>query len=532
MKEELPEKKLARKQRQVQTLEKMIEDTTRNLYLSREQYREQSDFLGNVLESLTYPFFVVDATDYTVKMANAAAWQGALPQNITCYEMSHGQKQPCGDPENPCPLEAVKKSKEPTMVKHVHFDEKNRARHYEVYGFPIFDGGGTVVQMIEYQLDVTKRQAAEEKSEHQLQRLSALRDIDVAITASFDLRLVLGVVLEKAQNLLGVDAVDLLLYRPNLQILEYEAGRGFRTNALKYTRLKIGESHAGQAALDRHTVHVPDLRKQNGFTRSEQLAAENFVSYFGVPLIAKGSVKGVLEVFSRDAVGPDGEWLDFLNALGGQAAIAVDNATMLEGLNRANTEMIMAYDETIEGWSRALDLRDKETEGHSRRVTELTLLTARAMGVAEAEQAHMRRGALLHDIGKMGIPDSILFKPGSLGKKELELMRKHSMLGFKLLSPISFLGPALDIPYCHHEKWDGSGYPRGLKGRQIPLAARIFTIVDIYDALCSKRPYRQALSREEALEHIHAISGKELDPKAVEVFMETEKEFLLRQVRP
>ncbi|MDZ4242162.1 MAG: HD domain-containing phosphohydrolase, partial [Candidatus Omnitrophota bacterium] len=169
-------------------------------------------------------------------------------------------------------------------------------------------------------------------------------------------------------------------------------------------------------------------------------------------------------------------------------------------------------------WAMALDLRDKETEGHSRRVTETTEQIARAMDLSEADLVHVRRGALLHDLGKLGIPDGILLKPGPLTEEEWVIMRRHPQLAFDLLSPIAYLKPALDIPYCHHEKLDGSGYPRGLSGEQIPLAARIFAVVDVWDALHSDRPYRPAMPPEKARAIIEADTGRHFDPRVVEAF--------------
>ena len=232
----------------------------------------------------------------------------------------------------------------------------------------------------------------------------------------------------------------------------------------------------------------------------------------------------MLEVFHRAAFTPDAEWLGFLETLATQAAIALDNAELFQGLQRSNMELALAYDATIEGWSRALDLRDKETEGHTQRVTELTTTLARAAGVLAEELVHVRRGALLHDIGKMGIPDAILLKPGALSDDEWKVMRQHPQLAFDMLSPIAYLRPALDIPYCHHEKWDGTGYPRGLKGETIPLAARLFAVVDVWDALTSDRPYRAAWSEEQARAYIREQTGKHFDPQAVQAFMRTLKE--------
>jgi putative nucleotidyltransferase with HDIG domain len=189
-------------------------------------------------------------------------------------------------------------------------------------------------------------------------------------------------------------------------------------------------------------------------------------------------------------------------------------------LQRAHQDLAEAYEETIEGWSRVLDLRDKETEGHTQRVTEIAVRMARAMGVPEDEMVHLRRGALLHDIGKMGVPDLILQKPGPLTDEEWKEMRKHPEYALQMLYPISYLRPALDIPYCHHERWDGSGYPRGLKGEEIPLAARIFSIVDVWDALLSNRPYRKGCTEESVLEHLRKSSGSHFDPRLVETFLE------------
>jgi putative nucleotidyltransferase with HDIG domain len=237
-------------------------------------------------------------------------------------------------------------------------------------------------------------------------------------------------------------------------------------------------------------------------------------------LIVKGEVKGVLEVYRHAKFTPTREWLDFLETLASQAALTIDNTQMFDNLQRANMELALAYEATIEGWSRALDLRDEEISGHTQRVTDLTLTLARMLGVKDSEIQHIRRGALLHDIGKMGIPDEILMKREELNEKEMEEMRKHPAIAYQLLFPIQYLRQSLDIPYCHHEKWDGTGYPRGLKGDHIPLPARIFAVADVWDSLLSPRPYRQAWSKQEALEYIKEQSGKHFDPHIVEVFLD------------
>jgi putative two-component system response regulator len=189
-----------------------------------------------------------------------------------------------------------------------------------------------------------------------------------------------------------------------------------------------------------------------------------------------------------------------------------------ENVVQEHLKLMSAYDATIMGWSRAMEMRDRETEGHAQRVTELTLHLARAMGMSEEELIHIRRGALLHDMGKLGVPDSVLHKLDALTPEEWEVMRQHPQYAYDMLSPIEYLRPALDIPYCHHEKWDGSGYPRGLKGEQIPLAARIFSIADVWDALTTDRLYRPAWDKEMGFEYLRSQSGKHFDPQVVELF--------------
>ena len=189
-------------------------------------------------------------------------------------------------------------------------------------------------------------------------------------------------------------------------------------------------------------------------------------------------------------------------------------------LREANAHLVAAYEATMDGWSHALDLRDRETEGHTQRVTELTVKLAKILGMSDDEIIHIRRGALLHDMGKIGVPDSILHKPAALTDEEWTVMRKHPQYVYDMLYSVEYLRPALHIPYCHHEKWDGTGYPRGLKGEQIPLAARLFTVVDVWDALTSDRPYRPAWTQEDALIFIREQSGSHFDPQVVDAFLD------------
>jgi PAS domain S-box-containing protein len=378
----------------------------------------------------------------------------------------------------------------------------------------------TVAAVADMAANALHRAALHEQTQRRVQRLASLRAIDMAITASLDLRVALNVLLDQLTFQLQVDACDVLIFNPNLQTLEYSASRGFRTPMQMQARVRLGEDPCGRSILQRRRLFVRSLNTDEpDFIRSRSLSAEAFHAYIALPLIAKGELKGVLEVFHRSQLDPDTEWMEFLETLAGQAAIAVDNASLFNDLQRSNMELSLAYDTTLEGWVHALDLRDQEADGHTQRIMDLSLLFARRLGKTEEEIVHLRRGVLLHDIGKIAIPDSILLKPGPLNANEWEIIRRHPYYAYELLSPITYLRPALDIPYCHHEKWDGSGYPRGLAGEQIPFAARMFSIVEVYDALRSDRPFRKAWAEEQVRQHLLSQAGKHFDPDLVAEFL-------------
>jgi len=379
--------------------------------------------------------------------------------------------------------------------------------------------------------DISRRKRAEERIQNQLQRLHSLRDIDSIISSSFDLNLSLETILSTVLAELKVDATDVLVFDSVSHLLEYRAGLGFRSKDLLGDELRIGEGIIGRSITERRPIHIRDLRERaHEFIRKNLLYEEKFIGYYCIPLINKGQVKGVLEVFHRSELDPDQEWVDFLHTLAGQTAMAIENATLFDDLQRSNLELGLAHDQTIEGWSRALDLRGRETGGHTQRVTQLTFRLGLEFGLGSTELLQIRRGALLHDIGNLGVPDQILFKPGPLTDEEWAKMRQHPQFAYDLISPIHYLLPALDIPYCHHEKWDGTGYPRGLKGEQIPIAARLFAVVDVWDSLCNDRPYRARWPQEKALEYIRSQAGTHFDPKCVELFLQVMDE-KMRQAR-
>ena len=368
--------------------------------------------------------------------------------------------------------------------------------------------------------DVSERVKNTERIQSQLRRLYALHSVDAAITASFDLKVTLSVILRQMINQLGADAADILILNPNTHMLEFASGQGFQTKQPQPLPLLIGQGYAGKAALERRTITIPDLENQPTeplFT--PDMLREKFANYYAVPVIAKGQVKGVLEIYHRSLLQPDEDWLDFLSTMANQTAVAIDSANLFQDLQRTNAELSLAYDAAIESWAQVLELSNRENGAHAYRVVELTIKLARSMGIAEQELIHFRRGALLHDVGKLGIPEGILNKPGPLDEAEWKIMQSHPQLAYELLSSVNYLAPALDIPHYHHERWDGSGYPEGLREDQIPFPARLFAVVDVYDALTSTRPYRSAWSRQVALNHIQQSSGKLFDPTVVKALL-------------
>jgi len=280
--------------------------------------------------------------------------------------------------------------------------------------------------------------------------------------------------------------------------------------------MRLGDSYASRVVIERKLVHIQDLAAApEGFGSVNRLSNESLSDYVGVPLVAKGQVKGVLEIFQRTDFELNTEWMELLDALAGQAAIAIDNATLFDQLQHSNEELTHALDATLESWVRSLDIRNHETEGHTERLINLSLMLARHIGLREDELMNIRRGALLHDVGMLRIPDNVLLKPGPLTSDEWEEVRQHPVYANYMISSIAFLRPCVDIPYNHHERWDGSGYPRHLRGTQIPHVARLFAIVDVYDVLQSPRPYRPAWEGDKIRAYLTEMAGVLFDPEIV-----------------
>lgn len=352
-----------------------------------------------------------------------------------------------------------------------------------------------------------------QKAQKRLRMLESLRQVDLAIAASLDRRLTLRVILDEVMKVSGVEAA-VLFTSAGGGAFQGEAIRGMEEGEWGFS---MGEGILGKAALEGRVLQADSSSGALSSREKALLQALGLRFLLALPLQSKGKLFGVLGVFSQVPLDPEDR--EFLEVLAGQAGIALEDLDMIERLREGRLQLEMAYQKTLEGWAKALELRDFETKGHSERVTRLTVLLADRMGVRGEGREWMRIGALLHDVGKLAIPDSILLKPGELTLEEWKIMKRHPLYAFEMLKEIEFLRPALDIPLYHHERYDGKGYPKGLVGEEIPLGARIFAVVDAWDAMTNDRPYRKALRREEAIKEIKEGSGTYFDPKVVKAFL-------------
>jgi HD-GYP domain-containing protein (c-di-GMP phosphodiesterase class II) len=384
--------------------------------------------------------------------------------------------------------------------------------------------------LLEYQAhDITERRRAEARAARRMARLETLRRIDNTVTTGLDPAQGLQTVVREVTSALEVDAASVLLTDAGAGCLVCSAAEGIDAEPREVRDTGADGDPAERAARERETVHIPDLDRcpEDRAALERRFSGRRFRFYCAVPLVSKGQVEGVLEILHGQQCKTSEEWFRFLDTLAGQTAIVIHHASVLLDLQRTNRELLLAYDRTIEGWSRAMEIRDRETEGHTQRVARATVRLARSLGIGPEQEVHIRRGALLHDIGKLGVPDRILLKPGPLTEDERAAIEHHPVLAYKLLAPIEYLRPALDIPYCHHEAWDGTGYPRGISGTDIPPCARIFAVVDVWDALRSDRPYRPAWSEDDARNHIRSERGGQFDPNIVDAFLAAERDGLM-----
>ena len=341
-----------------------------------------------------------------------------------------------------------------------------------------------------------------------------------SLLASLDVLDGLPAVLNIIARSLGADAITVLRYIPLPNRYELLGTYGLAKEEMAKIKFYFDAGLAGRILGDQ-PVWIKDLREDlSGPRPIYRLDEEGFRGYLAVPLIAHQHLVGALEAAWRSPRHTK-TWSDvFLERVGGQIALAMEHSQILDGIRRDNVELTARYNAMIEGLSRSLELRDLETEGHTRRVSELTLRLVQHMKIPADQWDAIRQGALLHDIGKLGIPDAILLKPGSLTPREEKVMQQHVIYGHNILAPVTDERDILEITLYHHEHWDGTGYPYGLKGEQIPRMARVFTVVDVFDALTSDRPYRTAWPRSKVIEYLQKQAGRYFDPQVVKLFLE------------
>jgi HD-GYP domain-containing protein (c-di-GMP phosphodiesterase class II) len=354
------------------------------------------------------------------------------------------------------------------------------------------------------------------------ERLAVLLEVSAALGGSLDLATVLQTSIESAVQVLGLETGAIYtLDGERLLLGATTPPMGPRFPAALRSVVRVEHPHIDACLTSRQCIHLEDARTAV-LTAAERVAVEarGLRTILYVPLLAHGEILGACIVGSTSGVRyfPPSH-LELARALAVEIGLAVANAQLVDRLQRTNARLEAAYEATITGWAHAQEMRDASTRVHAGRVAELTLALAARVGVPAQELPHIHRGAVLHDIGKMVVPDAILNKPGPLSEAEWAVMREHPRSARKLLAEIEFLAPALAIPECHHERWDGSGYPAGLRGEAIPLAARIFAVADVFDALTSDRPYRPAWPRAEALAFLQREAGRLFDPVVVEALL-------------
>jgi len=422
----------------------------------------------------------------------------------------------------PCWQENISRVFSACAEQGVPYDEKmeiisasGKRKWVRTIGEAVRDDSGKIIKVQGSFQDITEQHNAEAALHRRLNELEVLYTTSSALRTADALDEMLALLLDETLRSLGTEAGAICLYHKSDEHLRFTVTRGW-FKSLDNALLKPGEGIGGQVYTTNQAFISEELAKEPGLKYTNLVPA----GWSGavVPIHLEDEVIGALFVSTPLPHQFSEEETQLLVSLTEMAGTAIHRIRLFEKLQQSNLELRHAYDATIESLARSLELRDYETEGHCRRVVETTLMIASGMGVPEEQLIHIQRGVLLHDIGKMGIPDAILLKPGPLTAEEWVIMRLHPQYAYDLLKPVEYLEPALDIPYCHHEKWDGSGYPRGLKGEEIPLSARIFAVVDVYDALTSDRPYRKAWSKEDALKHLKTENGKHFDPAVVKVF--------------
>jgi response regulator RpfG family c-di-GMP phosphodiesterase len=352
----------------------------------------------------------------------------------------------------------------------------------------------------------------------QFQRqMDMLTAVEHAVNSSLSISVTQNVLLDACLHVLEADAAALWVMDPLEGALLLSAKRGFNRTYPLDRHMHATDSLAQRAIGERRLI--TQVTPQDEKNAERMMRVEKFRYGVAAPLLARGECKGVLEVYSRSEEEPLREWMTLYEKMVTQATIAVDHALMIGALERASIHLSVTCDSAIEALSRAVDLRTREADGHSHRVADLTIQMAELARIPAHQMMHIHRGALLHDIGKIGVPDAVLWKPGAYTDGDWQWMHRHPQFAFDILQSLEVLQPAMGIPQYHHERWDGKGYPHGLTGNQIPLAARLFAVVDCWDSMLAPRPHRQPIGKSEAILYIQQGAGNQFDPEAVRIFL-------------
>jgi putative nucleotidyltransferase with HDIG domain len=353
--------------------------------------------------------------------------------------------------------------------------------------------------------------------EDRIGELHAIFEIDKAITSAIDLETVLQQIVQMSIGLLDARISSLMLLDEESDELVIAAAHGLSENYIQKGPIKMGESIAGKVIQEGRPIAVDDIQEDSGHIYSDQARVEGLCSLLSVPLSLKDRVIGVLNIYTDEPHNFSPHEINLFTSLASQAAIAIENARLFESLEEIYIEVITAL-------ASAIEARDTYTPGHSHRVTEYAVNIAEAMGLGPAEVDIIRNAGILHDVGKIGIKEDILKKPGRLTEEERREMEYHPFIGTKILQSVKLLEPVLPLVYHHHERYDGTGYPDGLRGDEIPLGARVLSVADAFESMTSDRPYRKALPLEDAISELRINSGRQFDPKIVEIFLSLAEE--------
>ena len=473
-----------------------------------ERFRSMLDQSSNIIFIVNFPDFLI--FDVTTPVTTQLEWSPEDLAGRCFWELIE---------ENTARLnrENLGEAWHSTDQREIFISVVHGDRPYEFTCSPVTLEGQRYVIIVAQ--EISQRIKAEQKIKQQLIQLDTLHRIDNLITANLSLPDLLSGVLDEVRTALMADGAAVYLFdKPD--VLHCAAVSGFSCSPDQISTEMPGNLFPSLQSGERVILQGDGSGSKRMMLVENRIGRQGFSGYAGEPLKSSGKVKGILEIYYSRTFKENEDWSALLTRLSAQVAVAVDKSQLFNNLQNAYIELNQAYDQTLAGWVAALEMREKETAHHSRQVVELTVRLAHKMGIKADDLMHIWRGAYLHDIGKMAIPDAILLKPGPLTEEEWDVMRQHPSLAYQMLSGVSYLKPALDIPYGHHEKWDGTGYPRGLAGEVIPLAARVFAVVDVWQALTSDRVYRKAWSEENTVQYIKEHSGTHFDPNVVVSFLE------------